>query len=85
MESFKLDDPEYARCLDKNGYPWVYIVYDGHEGFACDWGDCLEEIFFIYGHSIIQNFIKWDDPKLEYIRRLYIRNGPVSKKTDEEF
>lgn len=76
---------EFTSCVDKNGYPWVYIVYDGHEAFACDWGDCLEEIFFIYGHTIHKNYIDWEDPKLEYTRHLYIRNGPRECNNDKEF
>lgn len=80
-----MENPEFTSCNDESGYPWVYIVYDGHEGFACDWGDCLEQIFFIYGHSISENFIRWDDPKLNYTRRLFIRNGPVLCQHDQEF
>lgn len=57
---------EFCNLRDQNGYRWVYIIYDGNEGFACDWGDCLEEIFFIYGYSIRETYINYDDPKLEY-------------------
>lgn len=73
----KMEEPEFIPCNDDNGYTWVRIIYDGHEGFACDFGDCLEDIYFIYGHSIPDNYIKYDDPKLELYKTLYIKNYVV--------
>ena len=72
-----MNDDEFITCKDKNGYPWVYIVYDGHEAFACDWRDCLEEIIFLYGHELRENYIKYDDPKLQYFKHLYIKNSLI--------
>lgn len=56
-------------------YYWVIIEYDGHHGFACDWEDCLEEIIFIDGHSIIESFIRYNDPKLTNFKHIMIKNG----------
>lgn len=69
-------EPDFINCKDDNGYPWVRIKYKGHEGFACDWGDCLEELIFIYGYVHSEPYLEYDDPDLE-IKYLYIRNEPI--------
>lgn len=55
-------------------YYWVVIEYDGHHGFACDWQDCLEEIYFIDGHVIVENHIYYNDPKLTNFKLIMIKN-----------
>jgi hypothetical protein len=55
-------------------YHWVIIEYDGHPGFACDWGDCLEEIIFIDEYSLRKNYIKYDDIKLTHFEPIMCKN-----------
>ncbi len=60
-------------------YSWVIIEYEGHHGFACDWQDCLEEIIFIDGHSIRENYIKYNDPKLTHFEPIMCKNERKTK------
>ena len=55
-------------------FHWVIIEYDGKHGFACDWGDCLEEIIFIDGHSIRESYIRYDDEKLTHFEPIMCKS-----------
>lgn len=69
-----MNSSEYIPYCPYGPYSWVIIKYDGHDGFACDWGDCLEEMMFIDGYSHIGNYIEYNDPKLTHFEPMMCKN-----------
>jgi len=68
MDEFEPFQPSYG------SYKWVIIKYDGHDGIACDWEDCLEEIIFIDGYDDYKNtYIEYNDPKLTFCKTIMVR------------
>lgn len=55
-------------------FPWAIIKYDGHDGFACDWGDCLEEMMFLDSYNHKNNYIEYNDPKLTFFELMMVED-----------
>jgi len=67
-----VSEKQYYQFSADGPYGYVIIKYDGHYAFACDWGDCIEEINFIYGYDFHGVYIEYSDPKLEWIKPIMI-------------
>lgn len=68
-------NPEYIPYCPDGPYSWVVIKYDDKNGFACDWGDCLEQIIFIESSDIPPPYIEFSDPLLTYCEPIMVKNG----------
>lgn len=73
-----MDSPEYTEYRPKHDpYNWVIIEYNGHEGFACDWQDCIEQMMFIDGYDHSETYISYDDPKLTHWESIMCKNATI--------
>jgi hypothetical protein len=69
-EMMRINSDDLSETCDSTGFPWVFINYGDHIGFACDWGDCLEEMIFCDGYNHPEPYILFDDKKL-FMKRLF--------------
>lgn len=73
-----MKEKKYITYCPIGPYPWAIIEYDGHHGFACDWGDCLEELKFIDGYFHKQGYIDYNDEKLTFYKIILYIDEPDS-------